>query len=57
MIRYEVADGVGVITLDRPEFKNALTIEMRDDIVAAVRSARSDANVRALLITGAGDAF
>jgi 2-(1,2-epoxy-1,2-dihydrophenyl)acetyl-CoA isomerase len=58
MIRYEVGtDQVGRITLDRPEAKNALTIEMRDAIVDSVRSARDDANVRALLITGAGDAF
>jgi 2-(1,2-epoxy-1,2-dihydrophenyl)acetyl-CoA isomerase len=57
-VRYEVgADHVGRITLDRPEAKNALTIEMRDAIVDAVRSARGDVNVRALLITGAGDAF
>lgn len=57
-LRYEVgADHVGRITLDRPDAKNALTIEMRDDIVDAIRSARDDAEVRALLITGAGDAF
>jgi 2-(1,2-epoxy-1,2-dihydrophenyl)acetyl-CoA isomerase len=57
-IRYEVgADQVGRITLDRPEAKNALTIEMRDGIVDAVRSARADDEVRALLITGEGDAF
>ena len=58
MIRYTVGDDqIGRVTLDRPEAKNALTIEMRDAIVDAVRSARDDANVRALLITGAGDAF
>jgi 2-(1,2-epoxy-1,2-dihydrophenyl)acetyl-CoA isomerase len=58
MIRVETGDDhVCRITLDRPEAKNALTIEMRDDIVAAVRSARDDASVRALLITGTGDAF
>ena len=58
MIRYEVGDDqIGRITLDRPEAKNALTIEMRDAIVDSVRSARADANVRALLITGSGDAF
>ena len=58
MIRYTVGnDQIGRVTLDRPEAKNALTIEMRDAIVDAVRSARDDANVRALLITGAGDAF
>jgi 2-(1,2-epoxy-1,2-dihydrophenyl)acetyl-CoA isomerase len=57
-VRYEVgADHVGRITLDRPEAKNALTVEMRDAIVDAVRSARADDNTRALLITGVGDAF
>jgi 2-(1,2-epoxy-1,2-dihydrophenyl)acetyl-CoA isomerase len=58
VIRYEVgADHVGTITLDRPDAKNALTIEMRDAIVDAVRSARADDDVRALLLTGTGDAF
>ena len=58
MIHYEVgADHVGTITLDRPEAKNALTVAMRDDIVARVREVRADPAVRALLITGAGDAF
>ncbi|MEX2254641.1 MAG: enoyl-CoA hydratase-related protein [Acidimicrobiia bacterium] len=57
-LRYEVgADGVGRITLDRPDAKNALTIEMRDAIVDAVRDARADDDVRAVLITGVGDAF
>jgi 2-(1,2-epoxy-1,2-dihydrophenyl)acetyl-CoA isomerase len=50
-------DGVTTITLDRPEAKNALTVEMRDELAAAVREARSDHAVRAVLITGAGDAF
>jgi 2-(1,2-epoxy-1,2-dihydrophenyl)acetyl-CoA isomerase len=51
------ADGVGHITLARPEAKNALTIEMRDGIVDAVRAARVDPAIRAVLITGDGDAF
>jgi 2-(1,2-epoxy-1,2-dihydrophenyl)acetyl-CoA isomerase len=58
VIHYEVgSDHVGRITLDRPDAKNALTIEMCDAIVDAVRDARADDAVRALLITGAGDAF
>jgi len=58
MIRYEVgSDHVARVTLDRPDAKNALTVEMRDDIVDAVRRARADDQVRALLLTGTGDAF
>jgi 2-(1,2-epoxy-1,2-dihydrophenyl)acetyl-CoA isomerase len=58
MIHYEVGDDhVGRITLDRPEARNALTVEMRDDLVAAVRSARSNGQVRSVLITGVGDSF
>jgi 2-(1,2-epoxy-1,2-dihydrophenyl)acetyl-CoA isomerase len=58
MIRYSVGpEGVARLVLDRPEAKNALTPEMRDDIVSRVREARSDPAVRALLITGVGDAF
>ena len=58
MIRYRVGeDGVARLVLDRPEAKNALSIEMRDEIVQRVREARSDPSVRALLVTGVGDAF
>ncbi len=58
MIRYSVDDqNVARLVLDRPEAKNALSIEMRDEIVARIREVRADTNVRALLITGVGDAF
>jgi 2-(1,2-epoxy-1,2-dihydrophenyl)acetyl-CoA isomerase len=58
VIRVELGrDHVARITLDRPEAKNALSVQMRDDLVAAIRQARADANVRALLFTGTGDAF
>jgi 2-(1,2-epoxy-1,2-dihydrophenyl)acetyl-CoA isomerase len=52
-----VSDGVAELTLNRPEAKNALSIELRDGLLDAVRAARADDGVRALLITGAGDAF
>ncbi len=58
MIKVETgADHVCRITLDRPDAKNALSIEMRDSLVDAVRAGRADPDVRALLITGTGDAF
>ena len=56
-LRVEIADGIGRIVLDRPDAKNALTAEMRDGITDAVRSFRTDSAVRAVLVTGTGDAF
>ena len=53
----EVTDGLAEITLDRPEARNALTVPMRDALVAAVRDCRASDDVRAVLITGAGGAF
>lgn len=58
MLRYEVADDhVARVTLDRPDAKNALTIEMRDGLIDAFRAARADDAVRAVLVRGVGDAF
>ncbi len=58
MLRYEVTEGgIGRIVLDRPEAANALTVEMRDDLVSAIRSCRDDDRVRAVLIGAEGDAF
>jgi 2-(1,2-epoxy-1,2-dihydrophenyl)acetyl-CoA isomerase len=52
-----VDEGVGHLVLDRPDAKNALTVQMRDGIIDAVRTFRADPEVRSVLITGSGDAF
>jgi 2-(1,2-epoxy-1,2-dihydrophenyl)acetyl-CoA isomerase len=57
MLDISHVDGVLRVVLDRAEAKNALTVDMRDGITEAVRSARADADVRCLSISGAGDAF
>ena len=57
MLRVDIADGICRLTLDRPDAANALTVEMRDELVTAVRSARTDPAVRVLVITGEGTAF
>lgn len=57
-LRVEVgADGVLRLTLDRPEARNALSAAMRDGLLEAVRAARGDDRVRALLLRGAGGHF
>ena len=52
-----VADGVGVITLNRPEKKNPLTFESYEELVDLFRAAARDDQVKAFVITGAGGNF
>lgn len=56
-IRYEVADGIGVITIDRPEKRNAMTYAMLGDFLDTVARAGADDESRVLVVTGAGGAF
>jgi 2-(1,2-epoxy-1,2-dihydrophenyl)acetyl-CoA isomerase len=48
---------VTTLTLNRPDALNALTAELRRDLLAALKSAGRDTEVRAVVITGAGRAF
>ena len=54
-ILYEVRDGVGHVTLNRPASRNALTFEMYARLADICSTIPSDGSVRALIITGAGD--
>ena len=56
-IKYEAADGVAAITLNRPEKLNAMNRPMRDEICAAADAAEADENVSVILIRGEGRAF
>lgn len=52
-----VDNGIGTITLNRPEARNALSIDMRDGLATAVAQMRDDTNVHTVILTGAGGAF
>ncbi|QCO56889.1 2-(1,2-epoxy-1,2-dihydrophenyl)acetyl-CoA isomerase (plasmid) [Pseudorhodobacter turbinis] len=54
-ITYAEADGLGIITLNRPEVMNALSSQMRAELLHAVKAAGKSA--RALVLTGEGRAF
>ena len=56
-LEYTVADGIGTILLNRPHRKNAFTIEMIDQWARILVEARTDQDVRVIVLTGAGDAF
>jgi 2-(1,2-epoxy-1,2-dihydrophenyl)acetyl-CoA isomerase len=54
-ITYDV--GIATITLDRPQKLNAFAGHMRRDLAEALEQAGSDADVRVVILTGAGRAF
>jgi enoyl-CoA hydratase/carnithine racemase len=56
-IRYEVADHVLTITLDRPDRLNAFTPTMARELIEAFDRSDADDDVRAVVVTGAGRGF
>jgi len=55
LVSYEVADGVATVTLDNPEKRNMLSAQMLAELVDAMKVARDADDVRAVVLTGAGD--
>jgi enoyl-CoA hydratase/carnithine racemase len=53
----ERSDGVALVTLDRPEKRNALSLELRERFAAALSELAGDDDVRCLVLTGTGSAF
>jgi enoyl-CoA hydratase len=56
-IIYEKENGIAVIRLNRPKVLNAMNKQLWLDFRAALADARSDAGIKALIITGEGRAF
>ena len=52
-----VRDGVALITLNRPEARNAMSDKLTPALRTQIRERGEDAGVGAILITGAGTAF
>lgn len=56
-LRYEVRDGIGYVTFDRPRARNAMTFAMYEQLYEVAAAANGDRSVRALILTGAAGAF
>jgi enoyl-CoA hydratase/carnithine racemase len=54
-ILQSVADGVGVITFNNPEKRNAMSLDMWEGLGHALVELRDDADVRVVIMVGAGD--
>jgi len=49
--------GYAVVTLNRPDKLNALSVELRSELIAAIGALQADPAMRVLILTGAGRAF
>ena len=54
-IRYELADGVATITLNRPNVHNAMNDTMRAELTACFTELAQSTDARAIVVTGAGE--
>jgi enoyl-CoA hydratase/carnithine racemase len=52
---YEVREGVGRVTFNRPQARNALTFAMYERLAEICQAANADDNLKVLILTGAGD--
>jgi len=55
VVKYEVADGIATVTLNNPEKRNMLSGQMLAELVDAMKTARDSEDVRAVVLTGAGE--
>lgn len=56
-IELQIADGVATLTINRPDRKNAFTMPMRETFALHLERLAKDTEVRAIILTGAGDSF
>ncbi|MDE2939022.1 MAG: enoyl-CoA hydratase/isomerase family protein [Chloroflexota bacterium] len=56
-ILYDKQESIAHISLNRPDYRNAYNIQMRDDFSEALTAVRCDDEVKALIISGQGRAF
>jgi len=54
-ILQKIADGVGIITFNNPEKRNAMSLDMWEGLGSALVELRDDADVRVVIMVGAGD--
>ena len=56
-VALEISDGIARLTLDRPEAKNTISLELVRDLHEATEELSANESVRVVLLTGRGDTF
>lgn len=57
LVQLSIDDGVAIITLHRPEVRNAINDEMRAELISIIEQVGNDNAVRAVVLTGSGQSF
>ncbi|HLY27774.1 MAG TPA: enoyl-CoA hydratase/isomerase family protein [Aggregatilineales bacterium] len=56
-VEFAIQDQIGILTVNRPQVRNALDWQSMEAFASAIEQARADAELRALIVTGAGKTF
>ncbi|MGB1215664.1 MAG: enoyl-CoA hydratase/isomerase family protein [Pikeienuella sp.] len=56
-IEFEVNDGVAKLTFNRPKYRNAISLQMREELPVVIKRVSTDPAIRTLIITGKGGSF
>ena len=54
-ILFEVREGIGRVTFNRPQARNAFTFQMYERLAEICEEANKDQAIKAMILTGAGD--
>jgi enoyl-CoA hydratase/carnithine racemase len=57
LIQLQVESGIATLTLNRPDKRNAMSDDMRNEFIHALERVSADKAIRALVLTGAGKGF
>ncbi|OWV30267.1 enoyl-CoA hydratase/isomerase family protein [Halomonas campaniensis] len=57
LVSYSVENGIALLTLNRPDKRNAMSDAMRAELVDHLQGVRTDRSIRALVLTGSGKGF
>jgi trans-feruloyl-CoA hydratase/vanillin synthase len=56
-VKVEIADGVAWVTMNRPDKRNAMSPQMHEEMIAALRSLAEAPEAKVLVLTGAGESW
>lgn len=56
-IEFDVTEGIAKLTFNRPEFRNAINLQMREELPVVIKRVSTDSDIRTLIITGKGGSF